>query len=359
MSHLPAQSKEAAGRAPPNGGGGADRKRRARPPADDALRKSSTSGLPSKKPSYTHSVHSPTPHSATTTFPAALLRRSHTPGPSRPSADHAGGNGFPLGGGVSSIVADQRIEFMPYDTPSRSFDRSARRAKTPGPGPLSAFEREPLQPERQIQPSWMDIGNEAQDLFAQQTLPAAVPDHLANAAPTLNHQSARGESARVNSHHTPHAGDNRALVQADRQQAFRRSDNTDGGVESFDDIIGGIGKGPQGNAHLSEQSLQDIWSSVQEQCKYNEFFPLNDVNEILDSHRFTAGYEDVHRTLRCRFVPARLKQADPSERQQLVEKAQSVLKKLRKKTEKYDDARQKVISSVAQRPPKRKFCTLL
>lgn len=99
----------------------------------------------------------------------------------------------------------------------------------------------------------MDIGNEAQDLFAQQTLPAAVPDHLANAAPTLNHQSARGESARVNSHHTPHAGDNRALVQADRQQAFRRSDNTDGGVESFDDIIGGIGKGPQGNAHLSEQ----------------------------------------------------------------------------------------------------------
>ncbi|EJT48980.1 hypothetical protein A1Q1_01969 [Trichosporon asahii var. asahii CBS 2479] len=332
MSHLPAQSKEAAGRAPLN----AERTGSVEqdPLADDALRKSTTSGLPSKKPSYTHSVHSPTPHSATTTFPAALLRRSHTPGPSRPSADHAGGNGFPLGGGVSSIAADQRIEFMPYDTPSRS-------------------------PERQIQPSWMDIGNEAQDPFAQQTLPAAVPDHLANAAPTLNHQSARGESARVNSHHTPHAGDNRALVQVDRQQAFRRSDNTDGGVESFDDIIGGIGKGRQGNAHLSEQSLQDIWSSVQEQCKYNEFFPLNDVNEILDSHRFTAGYEDVHRTLRCRFVPARLKQADPSERQQLVEKAQSVLKKMRKKTEKYDDARQKVISSVAQRPPKRKFCPLL
>lgn len=87
--------------------------------------------------------------------------------------------------------------------------------------------------------------------------------------------------------------------------------------------------------------------------------PISASSHLSFHGKVTAGYEDVHRTLRCRFVPARLKQADPSERQQLVEKAQSVLKKLRKKTEKYDDARQKVISSVAQRPPKRKFCTLL
>lgn len=73
----------------------------------------------------------------------------------------------------------------------------------------------------------------------------------------------------------------------------------------------------------------------------------------------TARSESIHGAI-CDGWACKSIRADVSERQKMVEKAEGVLNKMRAKTEKYDETRQKVISSVAQRPSKKhKYCTLL
>lgn len=122
---------------------------------------------------------------------------------------------------------------------------------------------------------------------------------------------------------------------------------------------------------LGGMSLQDIWSTAHDQCSYSAMFPINDLKESIDIHRSKAdrhprrltandaasmgnSLEDLKAFMEnvgagaCGHPRHTI---NPTERQRAVKKAEAVLLKMRAKTERYDDARQEVISSVAKRPP--------